>query len=380
MAQKYEFLIVGGGVIGLSIARELHKRGARSIGIVERGPGGREASWAAAGILAPNAETEQIDDLYRFCSEANELYPQFVAELLDETGVDIEFRRSGTFELAFSDEDTERLSCKYNFQREAGIDVESLSALDILKAEPCVSSEVITGLHYSTDGHVENRKLLEALLEYARRNRIELIEDTEITELNVENGKVTGARTAINAFIAETTILATGAWSSLIKFGGVKSPLEVKPIRGQMIAFQGEAGLIEKVIYGSGAYLVPRADGRILAGATVEDAGFEKVVTVDAVKQLRDAAITSVPRIAEMELTEKWCGLRPFAADGLPIIGEIDGFEDLMVATAHFRNGILLAPITAKIVAERMTTDFRSPYFDRFNARRFAAAATAVVQ
>lgn len=352
-----DFLIIGAGVIGLSIARALHKRGAKRITVVDRGTCGREASWAAAGMLAPNAETEVVDDFYRFCSASNALYPRFAEELKEETGVDIELRQTGTLELAFDEVSADHLNTKYILQRDARIDVESLSPLNILRFEPEISSRVIFGLHYPTDGHVENRKIVQALIAYARKNGIALLENTEWSD-----PPVTPA--VKDREIFGQIVLATGAWSPYIK-----------PIRGQMLAFRGSKGLLNKVIYGAGAYLVPRTDGRILVGATSEDVGFAKEVTRSAIRELTEAAIKTFPEMLNMPLIDSWSGFRPFAPDGLPVIGEIEG---KFIATGHYRNGILLAPLTAEIVADRMINGTDSEYFSHFSPGRFVSVPSGV--
>lgn len=361
------FTIIGGGVIGLSIARALHKRGAERVTIIERGTCGREASWAAAGMLAPNAETEVIDDFYRFCSASHALYPQFAAELLEETGIDIELRQTGTLELAFDNAAADHLAGKYERQQAANISVERLTGEEVLRVEPAVSQEVVCGLHYPADGHVENRKLVKALIAYARKNGIEIAENTEWSGQLIENGQrtVDNSGNVPKLSTAQpplSIILAAGAWSSAIK-----PALSVKPIRGQVLEFKGGEGLLSRVIYGAGAYLVPKADGRILAGATSEDVGFIKEVTNEGVSELTNAAIKTVPAISDLERTDAWAGFRPFAPDGLPVIGEMD---DMFVATGHYRNGILLAPITAEIVADKIMNGIDSEYFGHFSPNR----------
>lgn len=363
-----EITIIGGGVIGLSIARALHKRGAERITVIERGTCGREASWSAAGMLAPNAETEVIDDFYRFCSASNALYPQFAAELLEETGIDIELRQTGTLELAFDETGAEHLGGKYERQIAANIFVERLSSDDVLRLEPAVSEDVVFGLHYPTDGHVENRKLVTALIAYAGKNGIEIIENSEVRiengQLKMDNGQfgstINSPLSTVNSPL--TIIVATGAWSSFIK-----PALSVKPIRGQVLEFDGGKRLLSGVIYGAGAYLVPRADGRILVGATSEDVGFVKEVTETGVRELTDAAVRTVPAMADLKMTDAWSGFRPFAPDGLPVIGELD---EMFVATAHYRNGILLAPVTAEIVADKIMNGTDSEYFRYFSPKR----------
>ncbi|MBC7900915.1 MAG: glycine oxidase ThiO [Saprospiraceae bacterium] len=350
-----EVLIIGGGVIGLSIAREMHKIGAGRITIIERGSIGREASFAAAGMLAPNAETDKIDDFYNFCAESNRLYPDFAAALLDETGIDIELDRSGTLYLAFTGDDSIELKKRFDWQTSAGLAVEHLNTRETLTAEPFISPNVRESLFFPNDWQVENRKLLEALRKYSEINGIRIREGTEIREILTAGEKVIGAASDSEKFLAGTTIIATGAWTSLIKIGEMPVSVKVKPIRGQMISFHPREKLFKRVIYSSRGYLVPRADGRILAGSTVEDVGFDKSTTETGVSALRCVASEIAPCLAGMTISDKWAGLRPYADDGLPVIGEIAGFKNLIISTGHYRNGILLAPFTAKIVAERNT-------------------------
>lgn len=376
LRDKSDVLIIGGGVIGLSLARELRKKGVGKVTVVERGELGREASFAAAGMLAPQAETDCEDEFFRFCSESNDLYPEFAAELLDETGIDIELDRSGTLYLAFTETDSADIRKRYDWQKGAGMAVEHLTAEDTRKAEPFVSPDVRASLYFPNDGQVENRKLMQALRLYASRRGIVIIEGTEVTELLTDRRAVTGVSTAKGTLSAGTVVLATGAWTSLIKLGPGAVPVKIKPIKGQMITFQTAKRLFQRVIYSPRGYLVPRADGRVLAGATVEDAGFDKETTGGGIDFLRETAVQISPSLDSLEISEKWAGLRPFAADGLPVLGEIAGYENLLAATAHYRNGILLAPLTAKILAEKITGDGSSGYLEFFRPDRFRASAT----
>lgn len=371
--RKSDVLIIGGGVIGLSLARELHKKGVHRIAVIDRGTCGREASYAAAGMLAPHAETDRIDPFFRFCSESNKLYPGFAAELLEETGVDIELDRAGTLYLALTERDSEELRRRYEWQTTAGLNVERLTAPETRKAEPFVSPDVRESLFFPDDGQVENRKLIEALLEYARLNDIEIREGVEVSGVLADGSRVLGVETRDEKLFAETTVVATGAWTSLIKLGLNALPVNVKPIKGQMIAFHTAKKLFQKVIYSPRGYIVPRSDGRILAGATVEDAGFDKETTEAGIDYLRGTAGEISPSLGSLEISEKWAGLRPFAADGLPVIGRLAGYENLILATAHFRNGILLAPITAKIVADEIAGNGASEYTRDFGPGRLVA-------
>lgn len=349
-----EILVIGGGVIGLSIARELRKAGVRRITLVEKGVCGGEASWAAAGMLGPQAEADEGGAFFDLCSASRDLYPGFAAELLDETGIDIELERSGTLYLAFTDADVTEVHKRFRWQRQAGLTVEHLSAEAVRRAEPFISPEVRGALFFPNDWQVENRKLLFALRRYAEINGIEIRENTAVEKLTVENGRVTGAVTKTERLAADNTVLATGAWTSLIKLGNDDMPVKVKPVRGQMICLRPDSRLFEHVIYTRRGYVVPRSDGRVLAGSTTEDVGFDKSVTETAASSLKAMACQIAPGICNLEVARQWAGLRPYAAGGFPIVGPISGLDGVLIATGHYRNGILLAPLTARLAVEKL--------------------------
>ncbi len=369
-----DVLIGGGGIIGLSIARKLHQKGIRKITILERRAIGKEASYAAAGMLAPHAETDKLDDFFYFCNESNLLYPRFAGEIFDETGVDIELDKSGTLYLAFTEEDAAEIRRRFQWQKSTGLQVEHLTARETRQTEPFISPDVLESLYFPNDWQVENRKLLRALQKYCEINKIETRENAEIKNLLIENGKVIGAETESEKFTAETVVLATGAWTSLIKAGNVVLP-QVKPIRGQMISFHTAKRLFGKVIYSPRGYIVPRADGRILTGATVEDAGFDKSVNESGIALLRNHALEIAPGLVNLDIYESWAGLRPLAADGFPVLGKFAEIGNLFVATAHYRNGILLAPLTAQILADKIAENLDSKYLKIFNPQRFGTAS-----
>ncbi|MEO7539877.1 MAG: glycine oxidase ThiO [Pyrinomonadaceae bacterium] len=360
-----DILIIGGGVIGLSIARELHKRGSRSICVVEKGITGRESSWAAAGMLGPQAEAEEFGELFDLCSASRDLYPKFAAELLDDTGIDIELERSGTLSLAFTDKDSAELMVRHRQQRDAGLNIELLSAEEVQKFEPCVSASVQMGLFFANDWQVENRRLVEALRRYAELNGIEIREHTYVNAVAVVDGRVTGVETDSGTIHAKNTVLATGAWTSLIKLGHSEMPLAVEPVRGQMISFRTRPGQFRHVISSRRGYLVPRVDGRVLAGSTTERVGFANEVTDEAFRELRQMASEISPFLND-EPEDAWSGLRPYSPDGYLLLGRLEGIEGLMIATAHYRNGILLAPLTAEIVASDLTDGTVSEHLRTF--------------
>lgn len=373
MVTNSDVLIIGAGVIGLSIARELRKKSVAKITVVDKGQAGHEASWAAAGMLAPQGETDRIDDFYRLCAEARNMYPRFAAELKDETDIDIELDRRGTLYLAFTDHDAAEIRSRFTWQRSAGLTVEALTAEECRNAEPLISESVREGLFLPNDWQVENRKLIAALVEFARRNDIEVIENIRIKNLSANGDAISeDGRT----FSAGQVTVATGAWTSLIKIGEKPLPGNVKPIRGQMICYKQATRKFERVICSPRGYIVPRTDGRILAGATVEDVGFDSANTDEGLKMLRKNAEEISPFLEYIEIADQWAGLRPFAADGSPVLGPQSQGENIFIATAHYRNGILLAPITAKIVAEAIVDDRHSEFLETFGPQRSQVAAT----
>lgn len=369
----FDFLIIGGGAIGLGIARELRRRGAGEVAVVERGRVGAEASWAAAGMLAPNAETHEDGPLFRFCTDSNALYPEFAAQLLEETGVDVELDRAGTFALSFTEDDDRLISEKFEWQIGAGIAVERLSREEILAAEPNVSPLIHGGLFYPNDWQVENRKLVEALRRSCEVARVRIFDGTEVTGLLTEGTQASGVSTPKGELEARTVIVANGAWAS-----GLIGGSAIRPIRGQMASLAGPGGRPPRaVVYGPNGYIVPRSDGRVLVGATVEDAGFRKEVLPESINGLRDAAVEIAPVLARFDINEAWAGLRPMAADGLPVIGPLANREGVFAATGHYRNGILLAPMTAKVVADAILTGETPEYIEAFRPDRFSATAAA---
>lgn len=347
MARKT--LIIGGGVIGLAIARELHKRGHSDITIIDKGTCGQEASWAAGGMLGPQAESDHGGEFFDLCSESRDLYLQFAEELLAETGVDVELDTNGTLYVAFSSIEMAKLASRFELQRGRGLSVDMLDAADIRRREPFISPDVVGGLYFPNDWQVENRKLILALRKYAELNGLEIVENCEINEIETKDGEVTRAMAADREFDCETAVLCTGAWTNKLGL----ATAEIVPVRGQMICYRTAKRVFEHVIYSSRGYLVPRIDGRVLAGSTSEFVGFSKGVTQDGIATLREMAEEISPSLASQTPFDSWSGLRPKANDETPIIGRIEGLSNAFIATGHYRNGILLAPITANMIADR---------------------------
>lgn len=377
-----DVLVVGAGVIGLSIARELKKSGVKRVTLVEKGEMGREASHAAAGMLAPQAEADKRDHFFDLCLESSSIYKEFAAELTAETGIDVEYDDAGTLYIGFSEGDISELERRYDWQSSAGLDVEMLSASETHKMEPFVSPDAACSLFFPNDSQVDNRKLIEALRLSALNNGTLIYEQAEVVSVRAVDDTVKGVGLADGREIdAGVVVLATGAWTDLIEtdIPQLRVP-EVRPIRGQMIRYHTAKRLFSRIIYSPRGYLVPRKDGRLLAGSTSEDAGFDDRVTEEGVASITAAATEIAPSLVQLDRDESWSGLRPMSADGFPVLGRIPPTRNLFAATGHFRNGILLAPLTAVLIAESVCRGVTPEYFRVFSANRFPKAdATALV-
>jgi glycine oxidase len=365
-----DVIIVGGGVIGCSIAWRLAQAGLK-VTVFERGRVGCEASRAAAGMLSPQGESQTAGPFFDLCLRSRAMYRSFAKELQDASGIDVEYKDEGTLFVVLQGEDDQAKTRWATWQLEAGLPLEHVSADDIRKIEPAVTESATRAIFLPREHQVENRRLMDALEIAMKRAGVELIEGAEVTALATEHGKVTGVVSAGKRLNAGVVVVAGGAWSSrLLEPIGLN--VKVIPARGQMIAVRGGTCPIKRVLHSSNVYVVPRRDGRLLIGATVEYAGFLKAVTVGAIKHLLSAAVELAPSLKEFEIVETWSGLRPDTLDHLPIIGP-SRVNNLLLATGHFRNGILLAPVTAGLIADVIVTGRVSEELGPFSGNRFAA-------
>lgn len=384
LPRSADIIVVGGGVVGLAIAREARRRGADVV-LIERGlRTGAEASHAAAGMLAPQVEANNFDAFFALACASRDAYPNFARELREETGVDIELERTGTLYLAFTEEDEEECARRFSWQARAGLQVERLTAKEARSLEPQLSPRVRCALRFPLDGQVENRRLAEALAQACKANGVAVFEQTEAVSLRVESGRVRGVETSRGRIEAGTAVVvAGGAWSSLVRLrvsaagDGSDAPVPViEPVRGQMLCFAPRSAppLVRHVVYSPRGYLVPRRDGRLLAGTTTERAGFDKSVTDEGREAITAQAREIAPAVAELTVSEAWAGLRPRGADDWPLLGASSEAANLFYATGHYRNGILLAPLTGALVAEMILTGVVPDLLQPFAPARFRRA------
>lgn len=364
-------LIIGGGVIGLTIARALAQRGVTNITITEKNEFGLEASWAAGGILAPQVETDKVDDFFRIACASRDLYPSFAESLQVETGIDVQLDTTGTLFVAFTENEEAELRSRFEWQRSQGLAVEFLERAAAHELEPCLAAPVRCALRFPNDYQVENRRLVQALLVANERLGVRLRRGCEAFTLEIKNRRVAGVETSQGFISAVSIVLAAGAWSSSINCTKSLPPIDVKPVRGQMLCFEPPQRLARHVIYSARGYLIPRSDGRVLAGSTTEEAGFEKRITDEGVKAIKSLAVEITPALKSLAVIDSWAGFRPRAKDGLPILGPIRDFSGLFYATGHYRNGILLAPITGELIAEAILSGASPPLLSPFLPDRF---------
>jgi len=368
--ERADVVIIGGGVIGLTIARALSQRGIRQVMLIERGRPGSEASWAAGGILAPQVEVDHQDEFFRLACASRDLYPEFAESLKDETGVDVELDTVGTLCLGFTRQDEEELRRRHQWQTGAGLQVEWVTGDDARRLEPCVAANARCALRFPRDIQVENRRLVDALVRSNEELGVQLVINTAVTALRIKDKRVCGVETSNGFVAAPIVVVAAGAWSSLIDSPSLP-PIQVEPVRGQMLCFSADPHIARHVIYSPRGYLVPRRDGRVLAGSTAERVGFDKRVTDDGVSAIRSMALEISAAIAGLPIIDSWAGFRPRAPDDLPVLGPWAEIGGLLYATGHYRNGILLAPITGLVIADAIVDETFPANLKAFSPNRF---------
>ncbi|MCH8840281.1 MAG: glycine oxidase ThiO [Planctomycetes bacterium] len=352
-SSSHDVLIVGGGVIGLSLAWELAQHGAK-VCVVDRGKMGREASWAGAGMIPPGpsrSHWERATPLERMAGLSSDLHAKWSQALLAETGVDNEYRRCGALRLAEIPSQVSLVDNQISRWRELGIECQELDSRELAQLEPELASNAgsLGAYHIPAETQIRNPRHLQALLAACRQAGVELRPGTTVREWRIQGEHVTAAITDEQPLVAEQFCLTAGCWTGqLAKTLGLD--LLVKPIRGQMVLLSGARVLLSHNVYVGLRYLAPRQDGHVLVGSTMEDVGFVKENTPDATDELLSFAIQLVPALAELPVDTCWSGLRPGTPDGKPYLGRAGQLENTWVATGHFRAGLQLSPATAVVM------------------------------
>jgi glycine oxidase len=347
-----KILIVGGGIIGCATSYELAKAGC-AVTVLERATPGAEASGAAAGLLQPLGDSADTA-FAQLAIESWRRYPEVVRDLRDRTGIDVEHVTRGTIYPLATAEDVRAAEgrLRHPWAREVGI--EAWDAGDVRSREPALATSVRGAMFVRGDHWVNNQRLVVAYAQAAVGAGVAIMTGAAVSRVVVEDGHARGVVVDGESYEADAVLLAAGAWTSALcaSFGG---RLRVEPRKGQMVALTHVPPTLTHAIHGADAYLVPRASGELLIGATVERVGFQRSVTAIGVAGLLSSAIALVPGLATLPISRTWYGFRPWAPDSLPILGPWPGIDGLFIATAHYRNGILLAPITARLMTEWMT-------------------------
>lgn len=358
--KNWDAIIIGAGIIGLSLAIELNKQGLRVL-VVERGEPGREASRAAGGMLC-DFSFEGPPALAELATASGRMYPEFVHELQDESGLKVDLRSQGTIVLTFVETGPSLATTQPHALPET-----------LAELEPALSNSLeslFTAL-FVKERCVDPRQLTAAAIAAARHRGVDFSSGDHVLAVEVADGKACGVRTNKTRFAAGVVVNCAGAWAGQIG----PYPFPTRPVKGQILCVvMPEKEMVRHVVRTSGwnqdVYLIPRSDGRMLIGATVEEAGFDKRTVPETIQKLRQAAIDLVPRLADARILEAWAGLRPGTPDGLPILGATPT-PGYFVATGHFRDGILLAPVTARVMGQIVTGRNPELDLDAFVAPRF---------
>jgi len=357
-------IIVGGGLIGMLTARELKQAGADVI-ILERGKLGGESTWAGGGILSPLYPWRYDDAVNALAKHSQQIYPKIAQELLDESGIDPEYTQSGLLVLDDDVEQATKWASKWNMQLHF---LQSAGALN--QCEPVLNNKYRSALWMPDISQMRNPRLIKALKGSLEYRKISYVENSEVVNLDIKKGKISGVSSSEKSYKANKVIIAGGAWSNKIIQKFAQSP-KIAPVKGQMILFKGEPGLLKTIVLSNGHYLIPRQDGRILAGSTLEHTEFKKELTQNARDDLRAAAIDLVPEIERLPVEHHWAGLRPGSEHGIPYICEHPDIDGLYINSGHYRNGVILgaasACLMAEIVMKKAIPDTRNSY--NFNAK-----------
>jgi len=349
-AARPSVLVIGGGVIGMSVAWRLAQRG-HTVTLVERDTLGRGATWAAAGMLAPAAELgfEELD-LYALGRDSLRRWPEFARQLEAATGQSIGYRDEGTLVVADDRDSAAALRRLYRFQQEHGAPVEWWTGDQAADVEPLLSPRLPAAIWSPDDHQVDNRQLVDALATAVRDAGVTIHENASVQAITPDETQPNVQLDDGRQLDAQAVVLAAGAWSAGI--GGLVPAPPVRPVKGQMLSLRmTDALVLRHVVRGPDAYLVPKRDGRVVVGATSEEMGHGMAVTGGGLYRILEGAVEIVPAVEELEVIETWAGLRPASRDHAPLLG-VSQHPRIVYATGHYRHGILLAPVTAELVAD----------------------------
>jgi glycine oxidase len=377
----YDAIFVGGGVIGLASAWRAARRGAR-VGVLEREHPAAGATGVAAGMLAPVGEASWGEEsLLTLNLESLRRWPAFARELEGESEMEIGFDPRGALHVALDRDEAEELRRRYELHRKLGLDSEWLAGRACRELEPGLATTVRGGAHVPGEASVDPRRVVAALLAALERQNVDVHDGAEVVAAEQRDGVWRVETADGRSFPGETLILAAGCWSGTAEWVPPDARPPVRPVKGEILTLRGSADEppCERIVAGERVYMVPRADGRLIVGATVEERGFDTTVTAGGVHELLREAYRLIPEIAELELIEATAGLRPGTPDNAPLIGGA-ATNGLLVATGHFRNGVLQAPVTAEGIAALIADEDPPVDIAPFSPHRFAGRSAEPVE
>ena len=362
-------MVIGAGIVGCAIAYELARRGA-SVRIVDDRPAGMGATQASAGVLAPYIEAPDEGPLLQLTTRSLALFDTFVARVRSASGMPVTYQRTGTLDVAMDDETMQRLRTTALALASRGVAAEILDARTAQALEPQLNGDLLGGLLIPSHGFVGATELTCALAAAARRHGAQLVQGGRVERISRRNGDLLVV-TDHESLTSNGVVLAAGSWSGQIAIEGTAARVPVRPVRGQLLHLAWNGPLLGRVIWSDRCYLVPWQDGTLLVGATVEDAGFDERTTAAGVRDLIEAACDLVPHAWTASVVAARAGLRPASADELPVIGASGVIPNMMYATGHYRNGVLLSPLTAELVADAMLENRMDPLLAATSPQRF---------
>lgn len=368
MNKVFDVIVIGGGVIGTTSAWKLAKTGRRVL-LLERQRCGAEASSAAAGMLGAQLEVSEPGSFYHLCLESRSLYQAFVDELYETTGIDAQLTHNGILQLAYSEKEVDALQTRMQWQRENGSRAEWLSHTDVAAQESTLSTSH-GALLLPDDGNV-NAPLLVSALEAAVKRHCRVVEGVEVTDIQRDvHGHYTVVTPTVN-YASESIVIATGAWASRL-LRPFAPQCVTQPVKGQLLSIRPRNGQqLHRTVFNNHSYMVPKRDGTIIVGATEDRvAGFNRDVVIDAIAYLLATAGRIAPGLCDAVFERSWTGIRPGTSDDRPWIGELPEFPGLHVAVGHFRNGILLAPVSGDMIVQAMDGQSWPHHWQAFHAGR----------
>jgi glycine oxidase len=363
-------IVMGGGIIGCSVAWRLAAEGVVTT-VLERGRVGQEASWAAAGMIAPQAEAEGPGPFFDFCMKARDTFDGIVDRLVREGGVDPEYDRAGILYVALDADERVQLERRASWQRSVGAPLEELSGAEARRVEPMLSPEAVYAIHMPTNRRTDNRKLTQAYAAAARKAGAEFVEGARVEALATRGERAVGVLMDDGSTLeADVVVNAAGAWAGEIR-GLEADRVKLHPVRGQIVCFEVAPETIGPALFSLRGYVVPRRDGRLLAGSTMEEAGYNKSVTLAGLDKIARGAAAIVPTLGAAAFREAWAGLRPATRDLLPVLGFSPSVSNVLWAAGHFRSGILLSAITGEIIVDLVQGRRPAVELGAFSAARF---------